>query len=201
MSRRIDQIAKAVVMDTCAVWNVLSSTLLHRTCVAMGFEFALTDFVLYECLHKPRKQRKAADEGLQERLRAARARKQFKSYSLSLDDLLEVTVLEQRKRLSKGELAAIAFAKRVNLTFQTDDQGARKLATATLTIDRVQTTPHVLGWLFFEGRLSDGDLSGIVEEHESFERPLRRFFEEMYGEAMRCRLLARVETGTEKAEP
>jgi hypothetical protein len=189
MSRRIDRVAKAVVADTCAVWNVLSSTMLHRTCVAMGFEFALTAFVLYECLHKPRKERKPADEKLQQRLKEARSREQFKSYSLSVDDLQDVAVLEQRRSLSKGELAAIAFARRVGLTFQTDDQGARKLAAAALTDERVQTTPHVLGWLFFEGRLVDADLSGIVNEHESFERPLRPYFEEMYEEAMRCRLL------------
>ena len=191
MVRRIDRIAKAVVADTCAVWNVLSSTTLHRICTATGFDFALTDFVLYECLHKLRKERKPADDALQERLKAARTRGQFKSYSLSIDDLQEVAVLERRKQLSMGELAGIAFARRVGLAFQTDDQGARKLAASALDAERIQTTPHLLGWLFFEGHLVDGDLSGIVKEHESFERPLRRFFEEMYTEAMRCRLLAR----------
>jgi hypothetical protein len=153
-------------------------------------EFALTGFVLYECLHKPRKERQDADERLQDRLRAARRRGEFKDHSLSVEDLQEVTLIENRRRLSKGELSAIAFAKRVGLAFQTDDMGARKLGESLLEPDRVQTTPHLLGWLFFGGHLVDGDLPGIIEEHESFERPLRRYFEEAYSEAMRCRLLA-----------
>lgn len=195
--RRVDQIAKAAVADTCAVWNVLSSLVLHRACIGSGFEFAITEFVLYECLHKPRSELKPADEKLQERLKAARGRDQFKSYGLSVEDLQEVAILEQRRRVSKGELSSIAFARRVRLTVQTDDQGARKLAALALAEDRVQTTPQVLGWLFFEGRLGDRDLAGIVEEHESFERPLRRFFQDMYEEAMRCRLLARPADGDE----
>ncbi len=189
--RRIDQIAKALVADTCAVWNVLSSAVLHRACVGSGFEFAITDFVLYECLYKPRNKPKTSDKELQERLKAARRQDQFKNYSLSVEDLQEVAILEQRRRVSKGELSAIAFAQKVRLTVQTDDQRARKLAALVLTEDRVQTTPHVLGWLFFDGRLADADLAGIVEEHESLERPLREFFRQMYKEAMRCRLLAR----------
>jgi len=190
MPARVDQIVKSVVADTCAVWNILSSRLLHRTCSVLGFRFVLTDYCLYECLHKPRKVQRPADERLRERLRAARNEAQFNSYSLSVEDLQEVALLEQRKRLSKGELAAIAFAKRVGLAFQTDDQGARTLAITALTVERVQTTTHVLGWLFFEGRLADGDLAGIIAEHESFDRPLRPHFEGMHQEAMRCRLLA-----------
>lgn len=193
--RRVDQIAKAVVADTCAVWNVLSSTMLHRVCVGSGFEFAITEFVVYECLHKPRRETTAPDKKLQERLRAARGRDQFKSHSLSVEDLQDVAIFEQRKRVSKGELSSIAFARKVRLSVQTDDQGARKLAALVLAEDCVQTTPHVLGWLFFEGRLADGDLAGIIEEHESFERPLRKFFDLMYLEAMRCRLLARTAGG------
>jgi hypothetical protein len=191
MALRGDLVAKAVVADTCAVWNVLSSRVLHGSCINSGFEFALTVFVLYECLHKPRKEVTEEDARLQDRLRTARAKGQFKSYELSIEDLQDVAILEQRKRLSKGELASMAFARRVNLSFQTDDQGARKLASSVLGPDRVQTTPHVLGWLVFSGRLGDGDLSGIVEEHESFERPLRPYFEDLYREAMRCRLVAR----------
>lgn len=191
MSRRVDQIAKAVVTDTCAVWNVLSSGALHNACVANGFEFVLTDFVLYECLSKPRSRLKPSDSELRKRLTTARGQSQFKSYSLSLDDLQEVAILEQRQRLSKGELSAIAFARKVNLGFQTDDQGARKLAVSALATDRIQTTPHVLGWLFFEGHLIDGDLDGIISEHESLDGPLRPHFKDMHLEAMRCRLLAK----------
>lgn len=191
MSRRVDLIAKVVVVDTCSVWNVLSSRILHRACVASGFDFALTTFVLYECLYKPRTERRAADDVLRERLKEARKRQQFKDVSLALEDLQHVAILEQRKRLAKGELSAIAFARRVGLAFQTDDKGARKLAATALVNDHIQTTPHVLGWLFYQGHLADADLSEVLCEHESFGRPLGTFFQEMYEEAMRCRLLAR----------
>lgn len=141
MQRRVDQIEKAVVADTCAVWNVLSSAALFRACVAVSFEFAITAFVLYECLYKPRKTLPtAADEELKSRLRSAQKDGRFRSHSLDVEDLQEVAVLEARQRVSKGELSAIAFAKRVRIGFQTDDQGARKLATAVLDGARVQTT-------------------------------------------------------------
>lgn len=191
MSRRIDAIVKVVVADTCSVWNVLSSTLLHRRCVALGFDFALTDFGIYECLHKPRSRMVPADTTLQERLRAAREKGQFKNHPLSVEDLQEVAILENRQRLSMGEIAAIAFAKRVGIGFQTDDQGARRLAATALDAERVQTTPHVLGWLFYEGHLTDVDLPEILVEHKALDRPLAPYFQEMYEEAMRCRLLAR----------
>ena len=187
--RRLDTVAKAAVADTCAVWNVLSSALLHRTCKRLSVEFALTGFVLYECLHKARKERSDADDRLKERLRSARERGEFKHYDLTVEDLQEVARLESRKRVSKGELSAIAFAKRVGLAFQSDDMGARKLGESLLEPDRVQTTPHLLGWLFFGGHLVDGDLRVIIDEHESFARPLGRYFEEAYLEAMRCRLI------------
>lgn len=189
--RGVDQIVKFVIADTCAVWNVLASRALHRACIAAGFEFALTDFVLYECLHKPRKTNSDAAERLRERLKVARRDNQFRNVGLSVEDLQAVGQLESRKRLSKGELSGIAFAMRAAVGFQTDDQGARKLATAVLSAERVQTTPHVLGWLFFQGRLVDSDLAGIIEEHEAHERPLRPHYETMYEEAMRCRLLVR----------
>lgn len=190
MDRRVDLIEKSVVADTCAVWNLLSSLSLFRACVTSGFEFAITDFVRYECLAKSRKAApKPADEELQARLRSSQREGRFRSYSLAIEDLQEVAVLEARQRVSKGELSAIAFAKRVRIGFQTDDQKARKLATAVLEMSRVQTTPHVLGWLFFHGHLFDHDLSSILEEHARMRRPLQQYFEEMYTEALRCRAL------------
>jgi len=40
--------------DTCSVWNVLSSSCLYQSAVSAGCTFSCTDFVIYECLHKPR---------------------------------------------------------------------------------------------------------------------------------------------------
>lgn len=189
MQRRVDQIEKAVVADTCAVWNVLSSGTLFRACAAASFEFAITGFVLYECFHKARKATTPADDELKSRLHTAQNDGHFKNHSLDVEDLQEVAVLEARRRVSKGELSAIAFAKRVGIGFQTDDQGARKLATDVLDAGRVQTTPHVLGWLFFHGHLIDRDLPSIQDEHKQLDRPLRSYFQKMYIEALRCRTI------------
>lgn len=195
VQRSIDSISTVVVIDTCAVWNVLSSTTLHGAVRGAGFDFAITDFVLYECLHKPREQPRDADEQLQKRLRSARDRGEFKSCTLSVEDPQVVASMEERKRLGKGELASIAFARRLGLAFQTDDQGARKIGALMLSFERVQTTPHVLGWFFYTGLLVDRDLTTILEEHEAVGRQLRPYFTAMYEEAMRCRLLTRTATG------
>jgi hypothetical protein len=190
MAPNVSQFEKLSVADTCSVWNVLSSRALHGASVAAGCSLSLTAFGLYECLHKPRTRDKEPDRELQRRLIQARAQGQFRSYPLDLEDLQDVAILQKRGALSKGELAAIAFARRTRQAFLTDDQAARTLAATAMDRAFVQTTPHMLGWLFFTGHLSDGDFLGIVEEHEGLDRPLRSYFEEMYHEAMRCRLLA-----------
>lgn len=191
MSRNVAEIRKWAVVDTCAVWNMLSSEVLLRACVTNNFDFTVTEFVLYECLHKPRKALSVADIELMNRLRNARARNQFNSVSLAIDDLQDVARLQMRKKVSKGELSSIAFANRVRMAFQTDDQGARKLAVEVLSDGLVQTTPHVLGWLFFHGKFADHEFATIVGQHEEVSRPLRRYFEAMYQEALRCRLMQR----------
>jgi predicted nucleic acid-binding protein len=183
-----------VVADTCAVWNVLSSSRLHREGIAAGCHYCVTDFGLYECLYKPRKAVDEVDLELQRRLRTARNDGQFQNHALAVEDLQDVAVLEQRKRLSKGELAAIAFAKRTRQAFLTDDQGARRLAATAMDSRFIQTTPHLLGWLVFAGRIGDVDITGIVEEHERMRRPLKKYFIEAYEEGMRCRLMV-VSTG------
>jgi hypothetical protein len=190
MALDVTSFHKLVVTDTCSVWNVLSSRLLHRTSVGAGCCFSMTDFTLYECLEKRREEIAEADLELQRRLRAARAEGQFKTYPLDVADLQDLDVLEQRKRLGKGELAAIVFAKKTRQAFLTDDQSARALATTTLTPQLVQTTPQMLGWLVFVGRLGDSDLSGIIEEHEKHRRPLKPYFAAMCEEGLRRRLMA-----------
>ena len=54
----------------------------------------------------------------------------------------------------------------------------------------VQTTPHLFGWLFFEGKLMDADKRTVIDQHKEVGRPLERYFEEMYGTALRYRLMA-----------
>jgi len=176
------------VTDTCAVWNVLSSRILYSRARDAGCDFCITRFVLYECLHKPRQISNQAELRLQKRLEQERNLGRFKDYSLDIVDLQDVHIMEKRQRLSKGELVSIAFAKKTRQAFMTDDQKARKLGHSELTPNMVQTTPHLFGWLFFIGRLSDGEKHAIIEEHHSFGRPLAKYFEQMYGRALQYRL-------------
>jgi hypothetical protein len=178
------------VADTCAIWNILSSQLLCCVARGAGCAFCCTYFVHYECLLKPRKNHDARDQELQQRLKAKLQQKEIQTYSIDIGDLQDVMVLENRKRVSKGELSSIAFAKKTRQAFITDDQGARKLAEQSLDVGMVQTTPHLLGWLFFEARLVDADMTTIVAQHVDVGRPLQPHFEEMYRTALSYRLMA-----------
>jgi len=179
------------VIDTCAIWNVLSSRRLTGAAKVAKCHFSATKFVYYEALHKPRSAPTKEDIELQGRLCRERESGFFGDCSLDIADLQEVDILESRMRLGKGELSSIAFAKKARLAFMTDDQKARKLGSVVIGNNFVQTTPHLFGWLFFVGNLSDADKNSVIQEHEKYGGPLRRYFEEMYSEALRCRLMAR----------
>ena len=176
---------KVNVTDTCGVWNILSSQLLYVTAKSAGCNFCCTKFVHYECLYKPRNKHKPEDIELQNLLKKAlNDDEQFTSYNLSLEDLQEVEILRQRKNLGKGELSSIAFAKKINQAFLTDDVKARKLAESSIERGLVQTTPHLLGWLFFANYLSDSDLKIIIEQHKQNNQPLEKYFLIMYERAL-----------------
>jgi len=177
------------VADTCAVWNLLSSRVLYLAALSKGCSFCMTYFVYYECLFKPRKNPTEKEIELQERLRRQYSEDIFPSFHLDIEDLQDVIVLENRERLSKGELSSIAFSIKTQQAFLTDDQKARKLAGEVMDSNKVQTTPHLFGWLCFTNRLGDGDKDNIIQEHRQFNRPLAPYFEEMYMEALRCRLM------------
>lgn len=177
------------ITDTCAVWNVLSSRLLYSTARSAGCLFSITKFVHYECLHKPRKPSMHGPI-LQRRLRHEQLKGDFQPYSLTIYDLQDVGMLESRKKLSKGELSSIALARKFGQAFLTDDQKARKLAEGMMH-KMVQTTPHLLGWLFFNGRLTDGDKKTIIDEHVVLSGPLSPHFELVYQESLRCQLMQR----------
>ncbi|HEC13309.1 MAG TPA: hypothetical protein ENI80_08710 [Acidiferrobacteraceae bacterium] len=185
---RFTQIA---VIDTCSIWNILSSRKLTAATKEAKRHFTATSFVYYEALYKPRTTVTKEDVELQERLRNEKDKQLFGSCSLDITDLQQVDILDKRMRLGKGELSSIAFAKKAGLGFMTDDQKARKLGSAIVDSNCVHTTPQLFGWLFFKGYLVDSDRGDIMREHEHFSRPLRPFFEEMYNEALRCRLMAR----------
>jgi len=178
------------VTDTCSVWNVLSSTTLYRTARSAGCNFICTAYVVYECLLKPRKSPSEADQMLKKRLERERSSGQFQTFHLDLDDIAETDILDQRQRVGKGELSSIAFARKHRQALMTDDQRARKLGSAVKEM-MVQTTPHLLGWLFYSARLLDSDLSKVLGEHEEVARPLRPHFEAIYVRALELRAMER----------
>jgi hypothetical protein len=183
---------RATVVDTCALWNILASISFTRAALMAGCIFSLTSYVVYECLHKPRKLDTPEDRELQARLVAAQVRDTIKSHSLSLSDLQDVARLEARKRVGKGELSCIAFARRTGVAVLTDDTGARKLGLSELDGKRVQSSPHLFGWLVFSGRIVDGDVDRVVEEHSAMKRHRGDDYRESYREGLRIRLLVQM---------
>jgi hypothetical protein len=168
------------VIDTCSIWNVLSSKLLYVTSQTAGCKFCCTYFVYYECLDKPRKNPKQEEKELQNIFRQEYKRGNFQYQHLTIEDLQDVEILQKRMNVDKGELASIAYAKKVGKAFLTDDQGARKLAAQVMGSKMVQTTPHLLGWLLFISYLGDSDLHLIISEHQKFDRNLKKHFVDAY---------------------
>ena len=178
------------ITDTCAVWNVLSSNTLYRAAASANCVFAITACVMYECLHKARKEVRDEDEELKARLRKEMKSKTFQQHPVSLEALQDPRVVGLRKNLGKGEISVIAFALETGRAIMTDDQGARKQAERQIGQDRVQTTPMLLCWLFYTNRLGDADKDLIIAEHQALNPkiPLTQYFESMYLRALECRL-------------
>lgn len=180
---------KLNVADTCSIWNIVSSSALLNAAKSANCTFSCTAFVQYECFDKPRKSLSENDEELRTRLKREQTGGQFAVYHLDLEDLLDVEILRERMNLGKGELSSIAFARRTRQGFMTDDQGARRLAEMALPENHVQTTPHLFGWLIYRSFLTDGDKDKVIEQHSSFGRPLRKYFQTMYERALERRLM------------
>ncbi len=179
------------VIDTCSVWNILASNTLYRAARNAGIEFLCTLFVIYECLNKPRKRITPCELTLQNTLKLARQKGEFKSYHLDIDDLQDVELLRNRKNLGMGELSSIALARKISQAFLSDDKKAIRLAEDVMSGVKPQTTSHLFGWLFFHRHLVDSDKDQIIDEQEQNERNLREQFENAYLEAMRCMIMNR----------
>ncbi len=184
------------VVDTCSVWNILASSKIYSASVEAQCYFSFTKYVEYECLVKPRKSVSNQHLDLCKKLKSEIINKKIVSYDLTIGDLQEVKLLESRKKLGLGELSSIAFAKKTNQAFLTDDKAARKLGNEILGRNKVQTTPHLVGHLFFIGILIDSDLKLITSEHESSISndwgKLSAFFQNVYEEGMKLKLLKRI---------
>jgi hypothetical protein len=165
------------IADSCSIWNVLSSRLLWSRAKQAACHFSCTQFVLYECLFKSRKVRTPADDELKRRLARELGSAGITAVHLELEDLQGVEILARRRNLGKGELSALAFARRTGQAILTDDQKARRLAEEVLTSQYVQTVPHLAAWLLYEGHIGDSEFDDLISEHESLKRPLRPHFE------------------------
>ena len=176
------------VIDTCSIWNILSSKMLYRATLNAKCTFSCTHFVFYECLHRRRKVDSVHDIELQQRFRKEINAGKFSIYHITIEDLQDLEILEKRKKVSKGELSSIVFAKKTRQAFMTDDQGARKLAEKVMAKKMVQTTPHLFGWLIYSGYLSDGDKNTVIDEHKQNGRPLEKYFEKIYLKALELKL-------------
>lgn len=173
-----------VAVDTCAVWNILSSKKLSLAAFSSGPTFIITPMVNYECIHKPRKQETAEQQELKSRFHAAIKRKKLSIQHCELDDL--ITIARQApKKLSSGELSCIAMSYKLNtIAVMTDEKLAKKFAEESLGL-RVETTPKLYGWLLYKRILNDADHHDVIKEHEILERrPLTEFFNKAYETAL-----------------
>ena len=189
--------AVASVVDTCAVWNMLSSLRLSEAAIQAKLHFCITPVVLYECVYKPRPNITPEQRELMNRLESNRAKGRFPILECSLDDLLTISEKSPGK-LGSGELSCIAAAYRIrSIAVMTDEKLARKYAREKLGL-LVETTPRLYGYLHYHLHLGESDHDQVIKEHERFEeRPLTQFFNQTFSEAMRCRLMTRTST----AEP
>ncbi len=179
----------ALVVDTCSVWNMLSSNKLAQASIQAKLHFCVTPVVLYECLQKPRGSVTPQKQEMMNRLVRARSVGRFPVQECSIEDLMAISG-KAHGRLGAGELSCMATAYRIrSIAFMTDELLARKYAKDQLQLS-IETTPRLYGYLHYHRHLGDSDHADVVAEHESFEsRPLSRYLNEAFHEAMRCRLM------------
>lgn len=193
MNSDITQLEPYNVIDSCSVWNILLSPTIYQASIAAGCYYSVTNYVKYECLVKRRDTQR--DTNAINTLQREISKNRFTACHISIDDLQEMEILENRKRLGKGELSSIVFAKKARLAFMTDDKKARKLGNDVLGKEYVQTTPHLVGFCFYKRHLLDGDFPKLIEEHKAILHggwgDLSPYFKEVYEESHRIRLINR----------
>jgi hypothetical protein len=177
------------VADTCSIWNLLSSLIVWTAARQQKISVCCTQFVHYECLYKPGRSTPEIIE-LQKRLRREIEGGRLRFFNIELEDLQDIEALSKRKKVSSGELSSMVFAKRTSQAFMSDDAKALKLAATIIANDHIQSTTHLIGWLFFEGKLQDSDKDRIIAELKQFDRNLQPHLDRAYEEAMRCRLMS-----------
>ncbi|UXD71080.1 hypothetical protein MUK51_07240 [Sphingobacterium faecium] len=193
MNSDITQLKLYNVMDSCSVWNILLSPTIYRASILAGCYYSFTNYVKYECLIKRRGTER--ENTSIDKLEKEIFDKRFTACNITIEDLQEIEILENRKKLGKGELSSIVFAKKAKLAFMTDDKKARKLGIEILGKEFVQTTPHLVGFCFYKRYLLDGDFGHLINEHTATLRgnwgDLSQFFELAYETSLRIQLMER----------
>lgn len=180
-------------IDTCSIWNLLSSPCLLGAALRKKRSFVVASYIRYEALEKPRTRPTSADLALHDEFRRRLAKKQgFFEVPMTVSELQAIANLPDVCKLGRGEIAALALARKLRSAILSEDSGARRVARM-IGVDPVQTTPHLLGWLLYEGELTDGDVSTVISEHEAHigvgRGRLTVYLQRIYQEACRCRLL------------
>src|ERR1043166_8047763 len=98
---------------------MLSSRLLWSRARGMGISVCFTQFIKYECLHKPGRARPERTE-MQKRMRREIEDGNLMCCNIELEDLQDIDVLSARKKVSTGELSSMVFAKRTGQAFLSD---------------------------------------------------------------------------------
>ncbi len=176
------------VADTCALWNLLGSAILHRASKKVGVSICGTQFVRYECLYKVGANSPAWLE-LRNRLRSCLDSGEIMFCDIDLEDLQEVAALEGRMAISKGELSTIAFAKRTGQSFLSDDRQAKVLAKSVLQAEMIQDIPHLCGWLCVNEVLHESDADPIRLELKALQRYLDPHIVNAFHKALEVKLM------------
>lgn len=178
------------VIDTSSIWNLLSSSTLYTAAQLVGCTYCCTQAVHYEAAIKKRSHPRPEAERLKQRFLRESESGRFPQYRISIEDLQDLESITETKRLGMGELSSIAFAHKINHALLTDDKRAAKAAKRVIPANRVQSVPHLFGWLFFTAQLSDSDKTTVIAEHGANGQGLAIHFEGAYNMALRSRLMA-----------
>lgn len=116
---------------------------------------------------------------------------------LTIDDLQELIGVARRlgvdRRLGYGEMASAALARHLRQAVLTDNKRDFR-AIGELVDGRLQTTPRLLGWLYLDGGLTDGEVKDVIEQHRKSGGQMAEVYERAHYEACEKRLMQQAGT-------
>lgn len=119
------------VIDTCAIRNIFSSSLLWNRLKESQSVFFITNMVRYETLIKPTDTTEYSYHIINDRLKCELKsdKSLFVEVNLSIEDIYEIGI-KFKNNLGLGEISCLAYAYKNRFSILTDDQRARKIANA-----------------------------------------------------------------------